>query len=114
METPAAAKAQASDPSAKRIRTDDAKTINDARTLLNRVKAINKGASSQSKEDACAALDVLTGLTKADKPQFAKKVIVSKNNKDLAWVRQYRETMTTRTTTKEGAKENYYTRTGCN
>ena len=42
METPTAAKAQASDPPAKRIRTDDAKTINDARTLLNRVKGINK------------------------------------------------------------------------
>ena len=84
METPTAAKAQASEPSAKRTRTDDAKTINDARTLLNRVKAINKGASSQSREDACAALDLLTGLIKTDKAQFAKKVVDAKRNKDFA------------------------------
>ena len=114
MEAQASAKAQASEPSAKRIRTDDAKTINDARTLLNWVKDVNKGASKQSREDACAALDMLTTLPEADKSQFAKKVIDSKKNKDFPWVRQYRETMTTRTKSVEGAKENYYTRTGCN
>ena len=84
--------------------------MNEARVLLSRVKNVNKGASGQTREDASAALVLLTTLTKADKSRFAKKVLDSKKNKDFAWVRQYRETMTTRTTTKEGAKENYYTR----
>ena len=114
METPTAAKAQASVPSAKRIRTDDGKTINDARTLLGRVQNANKGASKQEMEDASVALEMLATLAKADKSQFAKKVTDSKKDKDFAWVRQYRETMTTKTKTQEGAKENYCTRTGCN
>ena len=114
MDSHTAAKAQASEPASKRIRTDEAKTINEARTLLGRVKNFNKDASKQSREDASAALDMLTTLTKADKSQFAKKVLDSKKNKDFVWVRQYRETMTTKTKTQEGAKENYYTRTSCN
>ena len=114
MEAHTAAKAQASEPSAKRIRTDDAKTINEARTLLGRVQNVNKGASKQEREDASVALDMLTTLAKADKSQFAKKVIDSKKNKDFAWVRQYEETMTTKTRTQEGAQENYYTWTGWN
>ena len=88
--------------------------MNEARVLLSRVKNVNKGASEQSREDASVALGLLTTLTKADKSKFAKKVLDSKKNKDFAWVRQYRETMTTKTKTQEGAKENYYTRTGWN
>ena len=114
MEAHTTAKAQASEPSAKRIRKDDAKDINEARTFLGRVQNVNKGAAKHAREDASVALDMLTTLTKADKSQFAKKVLDSKKNKDVAWVRQYRETMTTKTKTQEGAEENYYTRTGCN
>ena len=88
--------------------------MNEARVLLSRVKNVNKGASGQSREDASVALGLLTTLTKADKSRFAKKVLDSKKNKGSPWVRQYRETMSTKTKSQEGAKENYYTMTGCN
>ena len=114
METPTAAKAQASDPPARRIRTDDAKSINDARTLLGLVKNVNKDASIQSREDASVALDMLTTFTKADKSQFAKKVLDSKKKQRLCMGEAVQGDHDHQNKAQEGAKENYYTRTGCN
>ena len=103
--------ADAPEPANKKTKTDEQRAVNDAQTYLTRVQA-GKVAKvpGDSMEDAKVGLDILRTCTKAGKLEFAKKVEQSKASKNFAWVRDFKETMTTSQVTVEGVHENYYTR----
>ena len=81
-----AAKAQA-EPASKRIRTQEASTMNEARVLLSRVKNVNKAASEQSREDASVALGLLEGfashLPKQISQSLPRKFLTQRRTKTL-------------------------------
>ena len=96
----------------KRKHTEEQRALNDAGTLLKRM-ATGQVKKSNEEQISCAkaGLDLLKTLGKDEKVAFAKRVEQTKANKNFAWVREFKESLSSKTLSTDGVLENYYTRT---
>ena len=102
---------QLQQPPAKKVKTDDSRAVNDAQTYMNMlVDGKVRNATEEQVALAKIGKDILKTCNKEDKVAFARKVEQSKGSKNFAWVREFRESLSSKTLTTETAKENYYTR----
>ena len=99
---------------AKKARTysEEEKSIHNAHTLIKRIADGRVAKATGEQVGECKeALQIYEGLSREDRGEFAKKVELSKKDKNFKWVRTFKESLKFKKQISQGTKENYYTRT---
>ena len=95
-----------------RIYSEEEKRIHNAHTHIERVAEGKVAKATEEQVGECKeALQIYEGLSREDRREFAKKVELSKKDKNFKWVRTFKESLKFKKQISQGTKENYYTRT---
>lgn len=104
--------AKAAAQPAKRQKTGETRTLNDAHTAVKRVADGKVArATDQQIQDAKAGVEMFRTPSRQGTFEFTKMVEHTKGSKNLEWMRKFWQNLTSTNTTKEGANQKYYTRT---
>ena len=95
-----------------RVYSEEEKRIHNAHTLMKRIADGKVAKATEEQVGECKeALQIYEGLSREDRGEFAKKVELSKKDKNFKWVRTFKESFKFKKQISQGTKENYYTRT---
>ena len=77
-----------------RIYSEEDKRIHNAHTLIKRIADGKVAKATQEQVGECKeALQIYEGLSREDRGEFAKKVELSKKDKNFKWVRTFKESL---------------------